>query len=137
MFHAKKVTPTAASVSNANSKCQKCLQSGHWTADCPNPPTYKSRPSRTALLKNPPHNSTSQNQPEIDESVEHRIDRERKEIIKQVLSKEDDNQEDTDNTPEIKEKLDQPEISEKEIKDDGLLSSDTDFTTDEELFSKK
>ena len=32
--------------------CQRCLQSGHWTADCKNEPVYKSRPSRTARLYN-------------------------------------------------------------------------------------
>lgn len=36
-----------------NAKCQKCLQQGHWTADCTNERIYKSRPSRTALLGNP------------------------------------------------------------------------------------
>lgn len=34
-------------------KCQKCLQQGHWTSDCTNERVYKSRPTRTALLKNP------------------------------------------------------------------------------------
>lgn len=43
----------AASVSNVNAKCQKCLQTGHWTADCSNERVYKARPSRTALLLNP------------------------------------------------------------------------------------
>lgn len=38
---------------NANAKCQKCLQAGHWTYDCPNGRTYRPRPSRTALLANP------------------------------------------------------------------------------------
>jgi hypothetical protein len=34
-------------------RCQKCLRSGHWTYECKNPPTYVSRPSRSALIKNP------------------------------------------------------------------------------------
>jgi hypothetical protein len=48
-----KPTPAAANASAAGSKCQKCLQSGHWTADCTNERVYKARPSRTALLFNP------------------------------------------------------------------------------------
>lgn len=38
---------------NANAKCQKCLQPGHWTFDCQQSQTYRPRPSRTALLANP------------------------------------------------------------------------------------
>ncbi len=43
----------ASNVSNVNSKCQKCLKSGHWTADCSNNRVYKARPSRSKLLLNP------------------------------------------------------------------------------------
>ena len=35
------------------SKCQKCLQNGHWTYECTLTPHYSYRPSRTAILKNP------------------------------------------------------------------------------------
>lgn len=38
---------------NAGAKCQKCLQAGHWTYDCPNQRTYRPRPTRSALLANP------------------------------------------------------------------------------------
>ncbi len=38
---------------SASARCQKCLQSGHWTFDCKNERAYKPRPSRTALLANP------------------------------------------------------------------------------------
>jgi len=34
-------------------RCQRCLRTGHWTYECKNPPTYVSRPSRSALIKNP------------------------------------------------------------------------------------
>jgi hypothetical protein len=34
-------------------KCQKCLQLGHWTFECKNQPTYISRPTRTQQLLNP------------------------------------------------------------------------------------
>mmetsp|Transcript_13828 Transcript_13828/g.35531 ORF Transcript_13828/g.35531 Transcript_13828/m.35531 type:complete len:182 (-) Transcript_13828:52-597(-) len=33
--------------------CQKCMQTGHWTYECPNERVYISRPSRTQQLKNP------------------------------------------------------------------------------------
>lgn len=48
--------PTAGgrvSDSNANARCQKCLQTGHWTFDCTGARKYRTRPSRTALLINP------------------------------------------------------------------------------------
>ena len=48
-----KPTVAVANASAANAKCQKCLKTGHWTADCTNERVYKSRPSRTALLLNP------------------------------------------------------------------------------------
>jgi len=45
----------ATSQAAAAAKCQRCLQTGHWTYDCKNEPNYSSRPSRTAQLLNPPH----------------------------------------------------------------------------------
>ena len=48
-----KPTTAVANASTAGAKCQKCLQTGHWTADCTNDRVYKPRPSRTALLFNP------------------------------------------------------------------------------------
>ncbi|XP_075265414.1 uncharacterized protein LOC142357759 [Convolutriloba macropyga] len=33
--------------------CQKCMQVGHWTYECPNPRVYQARPTRTQQLKNP------------------------------------------------------------------------------------
>jgi hypothetical protein len=139
MYYLNKSAPTAASVSNANSKCQKCLQNGHWTADCTNPPTYKSRPSRTALLKNPPppDDHPAKGHSGTEESVENRIKRERAEIIKQVLS--DEGIKNCESVQDQHEDLKQQKNSEQvmESLDTALLSSDTDFTTDEELFSKK
>lgn len=44
---------TAPTDPNANARCQRCLQSGHWTFDCKNEPTYRPRPTRSALLANP------------------------------------------------------------------------------------
>lgn len=44
---------TAPTNPNANARCQKCLQPGHWTFDCKNDRTYRPRPTRTALLANP------------------------------------------------------------------------------------
>lgn len=35
------------------SKCQKCLEDGHWTYECKSQPSYSYRPSRSAILKNP------------------------------------------------------------------------------------
>ena len=40
-------------MADEKAKCQRCLKAGHWTADCKSTPVYKSRPTRTALLKNP------------------------------------------------------------------------------------
>ncbi len=37
----------------ASAKCQKCLETGHWTFDCTKERVYKARPTRTAILKNP------------------------------------------------------------------------------------
>ena len=128
MSRLNKAAPTAASVSNANSKCQKCLQNGHWTADCPNLPLYKTRPSRTALLKNPP---VTKGYDETEETLETRINREREEIIKQVLSA-DDAKASISNL-EDEGKLNPQKDAEPESNE--ILSSDTDFTTDEELLS--
>ncbi|XP_068719021.1 zinc finger CCHC domain-containing protein 10-like [Montipora capricornis] len=35
-----------------NQKCQKCLQTGHWTYECNNKRKYLQRDSRTAIMKN-------------------------------------------------------------------------------------
>ncbi len=35
---------------DADARCQKCLQSGHWTYDCTRERVYRPRPSRTAML---------------------------------------------------------------------------------------
>lgn len=40
-------------IQDEKAKCQRCLKSGHWTADCTSAPVYKARPTRSALLKNP------------------------------------------------------------------------------------
>lgn len=111
--------PKASFVSNVNSKCQKCLQSGHWTADCPNKPVYKSRPSRTALLKNP----QLQSLPPVGESVEERMERERKEVLQQVLYQ--------------KEKVENDQHYSSPASSSSSSSSDTDFSTDEELMMGK
>lgn len=37
----------------ANATCQRCLQKGHYTYECKNPPTYVSRPTRTKQLLDP------------------------------------------------------------------------------------
>ncbi|GAA5966897.1 hypothetical protein JCM3765_001291 [Sporobolomyces pararoseus] len=37
----------------ASTKCQKCLQMGHFTADCKGQRQYAVRPTRTQILKNP------------------------------------------------------------------------------------
>ncbi|KAK9810622.1 hypothetical protein WJX73_005255 [Symbiochloris irregularis] len=47
----KKPAPSSAAASKAT--CQRCLQTGHWTYECPNPPAYSARPSRTEQLLNP------------------------------------------------------------------------------------
>nr|KAJ3420031.1 Zinc finger CCHC domain-containing protein 10 [Polyrhizophydium stewartii] len=39
-----------ASTSSNNSRCQRCLQPGHWTYQCSKPQTYVARPSRTKRL---------------------------------------------------------------------------------------
>ena len=47
---------TRSPASNAptqNARCQRCLLTGHWTADCPTRAIYKSRPTRSQLLKHP------------------------------------------------------------------------------------
>ncbi|GAA6019202.1 hypothetical protein JCM8202_000932 [Rhodotorula sphaerocarpa] len=43
----------AASQATPSTRCQKCLQLGHYTADCTGQREYKQRPTRTQLLKNP------------------------------------------------------------------------------------
>ncbi|GAA5901392.1 uncharacterized protein JCM6883_000198 [Sporobolomyces salmoneus] len=41
------------SKATASTKCQKCLQMGHFTADCKGQRQYAVRPTRTQILKNP------------------------------------------------------------------------------------
>lgn len=65
--------PSTESKPSANTKCQKCLETGHWviisvfsilnndlnlflifqTYECKNTPTYKARPTRTQQLTKP------------------------------------------------------------------------------------
>lgn len=145
--------PRASFVSNVNSKCQKCLQSGHWTADCPNKPVYKSRPSRTALLKNP------QLQPQVVdpvESVEERMEKERRQVLQQVLyQKVEEGEEEDDETEKsfkVEKVNDSYKVEKRNSCEDGEItaskiqklssslsssSSDTDFSTDEELLMGK
>ena len=112
--------PRASSVSNANSKCQKCLQTGHWTADCMNKPVYRSRPSRTALLKNPQLAPV----PVVTSVVEEEeVEKQRQDILKEVLYKDDHV-----NATESVSALESVSSS---------SSSDTDFSTDEELLGYK
>ena len=35
----------------SNARCQKCLESGHWTYECSKPRKYLHRDSRTHTLK--------------------------------------------------------------------------------------
>jgi hypothetical protein len=66
--------------------CQKCLQSGHWTADCKNPPAYKSRPSRTALLSNPKLSlPEKQNTIEDEDKALKLLETERRKVLDEVL----------------------------------------------------
>lgn len=55
---------------NANARCQKCLQPGHWTFDCQNERIYKPRPTRTALLSNPALKLPESSLPAVDLSHE-------------------------------------------------------------------
>jgi len=34
-------------------KCQRCLEEGHWSFECTNPPSYVYRPSARAVYFNP------------------------------------------------------------------------------------
>ena len=53
-FKPNQRSAATSNVSTENARCQRCLQSGHWTPDCPNKQNiYKSRPTRSALLKDP------------------------------------------------------------------------------------
>lgn len=36
-----------------NPKCQRCLEEGHWSYECTNPPAYVYRPSARAIYFNP------------------------------------------------------------------------------------
>ncbi|GMH32403.1 hypothetical protein BSKO_00237 [Bryopsis sp. KO-2023] len=38
---------------NGQQRCQRCLQIGHWTYECKNPPAFAKRPSRSQQLKDP------------------------------------------------------------------------------------
>eukprot|EP00192_Tetraselmis_astigmatica_P021733 CAMPEP_0117660704 /NCGR_PEP_ID=MMETSP0804-20121206/7106_1 /TAXON_ID=1074897 /ORGANISM="Tetraselmis astigmatica, Strain CCMP880" /LENGTH=292 /DNA_ID=CAMNT_0005467443 /DNA_START=351 /DNA_END=1230 /DNA_ORIENTATION=- len=44
---------SSRSQGGGNQICQKCMQVGHWTYECPNPRVYQARPTRTQQLKNP------------------------------------------------------------------------------------
>ena len=89
---------------NANAKCQKCLQTGHWTFDCPNERTYRPRPSRTALLANPELKLPEAN------------------LVTNDFGKEPE--EDTDNESKLTE-------SDSGTDADSNLTDDDDYTTDE------
>ena len=74
-------TSRSTYVSPDNARCQKCLQSGHWTADCTNKPAYKSRPSRSQLLRNPALAAKVSKRDEPD------LMEEREKVVQEVLSK--------------------------------------------------
>ena len=88
----RKPVPSNAPVTESTT-CQRCLQKGHWTADCKNPPAYKSRPSRTALLYNPALKKQTSLKPDNDDLAMEQVEEERKMIIEQVLGNngDDDN----------------------------------------------
>ncbi|CAG8625454.1 1941_t:CDS:2, partial [Ambispora leptoticha] len=45
--------PTSTTKASPKTQCQKCLEFGHWTYECKNNRTYKSRPTRTQQLTKP------------------------------------------------------------------------------------
>lgn len=84
-MRARRPVPSNAPITESTF-CQKCLQSGHWTADCRNQPAYKARPSRTALLNNPKL-SLPEKQPTIidEEKALEMLESERKKVLDEVL----------------------------------------------------
>lgn len=66
-------------------KCQKCLEPGHWTADCKNPPAYKRRPSRSALLRNPAAVKPEQAAEEKLRREQEQLEMERQRVLSSVL----------------------------------------------------
>lgn len=47
----QKREPSSKQQDRGKARCQKCLQTGHWTFECPNKRAYRSRPSHTDALK--------------------------------------------------------------------------------------
>ncbi|CAG8535079.1 651_t:CDS:2 [Funneliformis caledonium] len=45
--------PSTGSKPSPNTKCQKCLETGHWTYECKNKRAYSARPTRTQQLTKP------------------------------------------------------------------------------------
>lgn len=99
---------------NAGAKCQKCLQAGHWTYDCPNQRAYRPRPTRSALLANPNLRLPEATMPSVD------LEKERENAIADILGPQRD-------APEKEEKA-------QESDDSGTTDyeSDSDLTTDTE-----
>lgn len=120
---------------NANAKCQKCLQEGHWTFDCQNERTYKARPTRSALLANP--------ELKLPEAALDTADfeKERAAAVSEILAQkdsdeyttEDDSDEYTTDSGEDSELENNKETEEeKDLANDGNSSSS--FSSDSEEF---
>lgn len=48
-------------------KCQRCLEEGHWSFECTNPPSYVYRPSARAVYFNPELKKKINTSPDYDE----------------------------------------------------------------------
>lgn len=97
---------------NAGAKCQKCLQAGHWTYDCPNQRTYRPRPTRSALLANPELRLPEATMAAVD------LEKERQAAVADILGKQ------REQGPE--------QAAESEDSGTTDYETDSDFTTDTE-----
>lgn len=106
--------PSNAPVTSST-MCQRCLQSGHWTADCKNDYAYKPRPSRTALLNNPKLALFEKKSSADEFKTTAQIEAEQRKVLEEVLGKNDNDNGDDDHKNDGKDKLCSELLSESDF----------------------
>ncbi|XP_068700866.1 zinc finger CCHC domain-containing protein 10-like [Montipora foliosa] len=121
-----------------NQKCQKCLQTGHWTYECNNKRKYLQRDSRTAIMKNKiksMKNGTERNKSEAPVSKKKNAEESDE---SSGSDDESDDSDDTSATDSSSEASDESSLSSSESTGSSSSSSiSEDSDTDDEPSKKK